>query len=345
MMNATEPGPRQVPVEDQGPTDEDLMRALVEGRRDAFRVLHRRYAPLVFRMAARALGAATAEEITQEVLLAVWQKADGFAPALGSFRPWLLQIARTRIANELRRRGRRPVEAPGMDPADDLGAVAGEDPLPEEAAWQEYRRAVIQAAVEALPAAQRQALSMAFYDDLTHEQVATALDLPLGTAKTRIRAGLQRLALALAALALVLLVALGWLGARAERERRSLALAHRALRSVTASDVVIVRMAAAPGVPAATHGTYRSRPGVGQALVTLSAFGAPSAGETYQAWALAGGRWRSLGTVAPGADGKALLIAEDPALAAWPEAVEVTREPAGGSAAPRGPVVIAWRRP
>src|SRR5437867_8162226 len=66
------------------------------------------------------------------------------------------------------------------------------------------------------------------------------------------------------------------------------------------------------------------------------------AGQTYQAWARHGATWTSLGTVEPDAGGSARLIAEDPALAALPDGLEVTLEPRTGSAAPSGPVVVAW---
>jgi len=65
---------------------------------------------------------------------------------------------------------------------------------------------------------------------------------------------------------------------------------------------------------------------------------------TYQAWARHGATWTSLGTVRPDADGSARLIAEHPALAALPDALEVTVEPRTGGAAPSGQVVVAWSR-
>ena len=78
----------------------------------------------------------------------------------------------------------------------------GDDQLPDpaEAAWREHRRAAVRAAVEALPSRQRAVLSLAFLEDLTHEQVAACLNLPLGTAKSRIRAGIRALRTRLAPL-------------------------------------------------------------------------------------------------------------------------------------------------
>ena len=74
-----------------------------------------------------------------------------------------------------------------------LDGLPGDDPGPAEATWQGHCRAVLKSALDELPPLQRQALGLALVDDLTHEQVAAELGLPLGTAKTRIRAGLVKL--------------------------------------------------------------------------------------------------------------------------------------------------------
>jgi RNA polymerase sigma factor (sigma-70 family) len=188
-------------------SNEELMELLAAGQEEALAPLHRRYAPLMFSLAARSLDAAAAEEIVQDVFLAVWRKASSYDPARGPVRPWLLRIAHLRVINELRRRGRRPTVLPDPEGAQ-LAAVPDQAPHPDEASWREYRRTTVQAAVAALPPAQRQALSLAVFDDLTHEQVATFLGLPLGTAKTRIRAGLQHLRTSLVPLLAVLALVL-----------------------------------------------------------------------------------------------------------------------------------------
>jgi RNA polymerase sigma-70 factor, ECF subfamily len=183
-----------------GLSDEELMGQLAAGRQDALGLLHGRYATLVFNLAARALDRATAEEVVQDVFVSVWRKASTFDPSRGTFRAWVLQIAHFRVINELRRRGRRPrVE---RDPEGlRLASVPEPGPGPAEAVWREHRRAAVRAAVEALPPRQRIALSLAFLDDLTHEQVAACLNLPLGTTKSRIRAGINALRTRLAPLA------------------------------------------------------------------------------------------------------------------------------------------------
>jgi len=128
-------------------TDEELMARLAAGDEAALTPLHARYAGIVFGMAAQTLDRSAAEEITQEVFLTIWQKADTFDPDRGRVRSWLLRIAHLRILNELRRRGHRPRIVP--DPEEtQLGAVVDGAPLPDDEAWRNYRRAAIVAAVE-----------------------------------------------------------------------------------------------------------------------------------------------------------------------------------------------------
>ena len=329
-------------------SDQELMRTLAAGSDEALQPLYARYAPLVFGLASHSLDRATAEEVVQDVFLALWRNASHYDAARGGLRPWLLQIAHFRILNELRSRSRRPQLAADPD-GEQLAALADPDPGPAAAAWSEYRRAAVRHALDLLPPAQRQALGLAFFDELTHEQVADVLQLRLGTAKTRIRAGLlklrERLVPLVAALALFLLVGLAALLQRQAIDQGAIALDQRALDLVTSSDVKPIRLEAAPGVPAETHANYRSRPGTPLAVLSLSKLAPAPAGQVYQAWLRHEGAWVSLGTAVPDADGKARLVAQGPAVAAPAEALQVTLEPAPGSVAPSGPLVIAWPKP
>jgi len=329
-------------------TDEELMRTLSGGDEGALRQIYARYAPVVFGMASRSLERATAEEIVQDVFLSLWKNASQYDAALGPLRPWLLQIARFRIANELRRRSRRPQVASDPD-GERLAALADPDPGPSAAAWNEFRRSAVRDALQRLPLTQRQALGLAYFDDLTHEQVADVLQLRLGTAKTRIRSGLQKLREQLvplmAVLALVVLVSFATVLHRQGVDRGALALDERALDLVTSSDVEPIRLEAASGIPAETHATYRSRPGTPLAVLSLSKLPPTPAGQVYQAWLRREGAWVSLGVAEPDADGKARIVAQGPALAGRPEALKVTVEPAGSSAVPSGRLVVAWPKP
>ena len=329
-------------------SDEELMRQLADGRPEAIGPLHARYASMIHGMAARSLDRAAAEEISQEVFLAVWRRSASFDPARGAFRAWVSQIARSSVLNELRRRGRRPratTQSDGLD-GDHL---ADPGPDPAESAWREHRRAVVRAAVEVLPPPQREALRLAFLEDLTHEQVAAFLKLPLGTTKSRIRSGLKALRGRLAPLVGAGLVLAGLLtfdGLRERAQQAGLKRQGRALSLVTNSEVVPRRLGPAPGIDPAAHGNYRGRPGVDLAVLTLSHLTPAPRGQEYRAWASHGERWTLLGRVQIDDDGRSLLIAEGAELARPPDRIQVTLEPISNRdddrAAPTGRPVVRW---
>jgi len=325
-------------------TDEELVHTLAGGQQEALSALYARHAPLVFGIARQTLDAAAAEDIVQDVFLAVWHGAATFDAVRGPFRPWLLQIAHHRVLNELRRRSRKPL--PGAADSDRLAVLPDPGPEPSAEVWREFRRSAVREALEQLPPPQRQALGLAFFEDLTHEQVAAVLNLRLGTAKTRIRAGLQRLrsqlSPALAMLALFLVGTVATLGIREIRGRAALERDEGALDLVTSSDVHPLRLEAAPGTPAETHANWRARVGTKLGVLSLSHLTVPASGFVYQAWLLHDGAWVSLGTALPDVDGKARIVAQDGAVAFLPEALRVTLEPKSGSTAPRGQTVLEW---
>jgi RNA polymerase sigma-70 factor (ECF subfamily) len=324
------------------PSDEDLVASVVAGSADALSSLYGRFAPTVFTLARRALEPAGAEDLVQDVFLTVWRQAATFDAARGPVRAWIIRIAQSRIANELRRRRRRPL-GDGDPDGTVLASVPDDRPGPADAAWREYRRLALRNAFDALPPAQQRALGLAFFDDMSHAQVASTLGLPLGTAKTRIRTALQRLRARLPEVAAVTLVALlAFLGLRQRAQRLAFERDERALTLVTASDTSDLRLGAVAGVASETHARYRGRPGAPIAVVTLSHFAPAPSGRTYQAWARTAAGWRSLGTAEPDATGAARLIAETPDVAVMPDAVEITLEPAGGSPAPSGSVIVRW---
>lgn len=323
------------------------MGRLAEGCREALGPLHGRYASLLFDIAARSLGRAAAEEIVQDVFVTVWRKAEQFDPARGQFRAWVLRITHHRVINELRRRGKGPQMEPDPEGLR-VGNVPEPGPDPAEAAWIDHRREILRAAVETLPPPQRQALRLAFLEDLTHQQIADFLDVPLGTTKTRIRAGLQRLRVHLAPLLTAGLLLIAVVATALIRDwslRATLRRDEAALRLVTSSDVVPRRLVAAPGTPVETHGNYRGRPGIPMAVTTFSALRPTPVGRVYRAWGLFSGRWHLLGEVHPDARGSALLVSEGSDLATPPTAVRLISEPVGRSTEPNGVPVIVWPTP
>jgi RNA polymerase sigma-70 factor (ECF subfamily) len=325
-----EPRPQELSAHSE--TDEGLVAKLRHHDEGALRLLHVRYAALVFTVAARIVDASAAEEIVQDVFLTIWRKADTFDPERGAFKSWILQIARRRALNELRRRRVR-----GRESDDALSEVADESATADEAQWASHRRAVLRKAIDALPAPQKQALSLAYFEDLTHEQVASVLQMPLGTAKTRIRLAMRRLTPLVAALLVALAIVLGW-----SRERGEQALERRALRLVTASDVVPIHLEPVAGTPPDAHGTYRAKAGADVAVLTASNLPPPASGERYEAWVRHGEHWSSLGFIEADASGRSVVVGESPALASPADEVRVTRESRTAST-PQGPAVLAWR--
>jgi RNA polymerase sigma factor (sigma-70 family) len=324
-------------------TDEALMRDLASGQQDAIGFLYARYAPTILGMAAQALGRPTAEDIVQDVFIAVWKNAPTYDAERGPVRPWLLQIAHFRIANELRRKSRRPqIQA---DPEGErLASIPEPGPGQSEEVWNAYRSSALRRALEELPPPQRQALGLAFFEQLSHDEIASALKLPLGTAKSRIRAGLrslrQRLAPVLATL--VGIAILGTIALRFFPGRAELGRDERALTMLTSSDSQALRLTAPRNPESPIHGVYRYRPGSPIAVFTISNFPPAPAGRVYRAWALRGETWVPLGDARPDASGHARLIAEHPALSSRPDRLELTMEPRIEGTAPSGPALIAW---
>ena len=187
-------------IEVERVADEVLVSRLAAGRHEALDPLQERYGSVLTSLASRQLDRPSAEEIVQDVFLTVWQHARNFDAHRGSFRPWMFQIARRRIINELRRRRSRPqLQA---DPEGGLldGLTDDAAEVPDQVACDE-RRSAVRCALQVLSPPQREAVAMAFLQELTHEEVASALRVPLGTMKTRIRSGLSRLRVELTAVA------------------------------------------------------------------------------------------------------------------------------------------------
>lgn len=173
--------------------DETLVRLIVQARAEALGELYDRYSRLVFSLALNSVGnPATAEEITQDVFLRVWQRARQYRHDRAKVSTWLTSITRHRSVDQLRRRGSRPEQhsvawaelAPGAEPS-----VNG----PEQAAALTMQRERVRAAITQLSGEQKQVLALAYFQGLTQSQIAEALALPLGTVKTRIRLGMQKL--------------------------------------------------------------------------------------------------------------------------------------------------------
>lgn len=183
--------------------DTALVERTAHGDEDALGQLYDRFGRVVYSLCLRIVrDTATAEELTQEVFVRLWRSAASFDPSRAHLNTWLLRIAHNLALNELRRRQSRPVVAPDVDW--DTASAALKDPDlhsdPARAADQRERAETVRGALAQLPPPQRQAIELAFYGGLTQSEVAAALGEPLGTIKSRIRLGSQRLRELLAAI-------------------------------------------------------------------------------------------------------------------------------------------------
>jgi len=166
--------------------DDDALLALVSrGDEHAMTILFDRYAKIVYSVALRVLrDPASAEDVLQEVFLQIWRSPDSFNATRGNLGAWLTVVTRHRSIDTLRRK--RPVE-----PVEEIALAA-----PYNLANETERNTMLERARHAiyrLPAEQRKTLEMAFFDGLTHTEIAEMTGDPLGTVKTRIRSALMTL--------------------------------------------------------------------------------------------------------------------------------------------------------
>ncbi len=161
------------------------MWAIRSGDESAMTALYDRYSSLVYAVALRVLGdTGAAEDVLQEVFMQLWRNPAAFDSSRGNLGAWLGVITRNRAIDGLRKR------RPETDIADVVVSVE-----PDLASDAERARAMqkVRVALGSMPGAQRSALEMAYFEGLTHTEIAAKTGEPLGTIKTRIRSGLQAL--------------------------------------------------------------------------------------------------------------------------------------------------------
>jgi RNA polymerase sigma factor (sigma-70 family) len=169
----------------------EIAAAFTAGRPDALQMAYQRYAPLVYTIALRSLGSGQdAEDVTQQVFIAAWHQRAGFDGRRGSLGGWLVAITRNKVTDVLRQRQRDSrVVARVAGDAGREAARQAPDPDPDQV----VTRILLADELTRLPEPQRLVMALAFYSDLTHEQIARALRIPVGTVKSQIRRSLFRL--------------------------------------------------------------------------------------------------------------------------------------------------------
>jgi RNA polymerase sigma-70 factor (ECF subfamily) len=171
-------------------SDDSLLDAIRRRDEGAIAALYDRYGRLAFGLAYRVVGERNAaEDVVQEAFLSIWRRAASFETARGSVRTWVLSIVHHRAIDRLRgTAGRTRQDAP-IEDFERILAI--DDPWREVS--QVIQRETLQKAIATLPDAQRQAVEMAYFDGFTQQEIATRMDVPVGTVKGRLRLAMQRL--------------------------------------------------------------------------------------------------------------------------------------------------------
>lgn len=165
--------------------DGHLMSAIRAGNQEAMAHIYDRYSPIVYSVALRVLGeTAAAEDVLQEIFLQLWRNPSSFDASRGNLAPWLAVVARNRALDTLRKR--RP-----QTEIDEATVLVDLDLATD--AERKRRTAKIRSILQQMPAAQRTALEMAYFEGYSHSEISEKTGEPLGTIKTRIRTGLMLL--------------------------------------------------------------------------------------------------------------------------------------------------------
>jgi RNA polymerase sigma-70 factor (ECF subfamily) len=173
-------------------TDEQLIHALKRGEQWAMSILYDRYARLVFSLAIKILqDRGAAEETVQDVFVKVWRRCKEYDTERGKFSSWLTGIAHNQAIDELRRRRVRP--AASEEETEEMNEVVDVAPAPLDITMQSLEHRRILDALCEIPLEQRKPIELAYFEGFTQQEISEKLSEPLGTIKTRMRLGMQKL--------------------------------------------------------------------------------------------------------------------------------------------------------
>jgi RNA polymerase sigma-70 factor (ECF subfamily) len=170
-------------------TDVDLLKAIVRQDERALAELYDRYRVILFGLLIRILNSREeAEDVLQEVFLQVWRRAADFDENRGRPFTWLVTLARSRGIDRLRSLAARErvAQAGAREPSEEVSDAVAD-------AFRSEQRGLVTSALSQLPDEQKRPLMLAYFDGLTQSEIATKLEAPLGTVKTRMRSGLIKL--------------------------------------------------------------------------------------------------------------------------------------------------------
>ena len=190
-------GPDSLSREGPAEADSQILAAVAGGSADALERLYDRYAATAYGLARRILSRQDlAEEVVQDVFTQVWREAERYDRERASVAGWIVLLTRTRAIDRLRARRARPDQERGVEPAA-LAPLAAPDRSPEQVTILSEDARLVRTALGALPDEQRALVELAYYEGLTHSEIAERTGVPLGTVKTRIRMAMASLRKAL----------------------------------------------------------------------------------------------------------------------------------------------------
>jgi RNA polymerase sigma-70 factor (ECF subfamily) len=173
--------------------DPDLIDLIIQKNEAALGELYDRYHRLIYSIALHVVGRPEdAEEIALDVFTSVWEKADTYQSERAKVTTWLTRVARNRAIDFVRRESVRPMKD-SLSWAQVSPEPAANSDRPESAAHLAMQKERVREAMASLPEAQQEVLALAYFKGYSHSEIASELDIPLGTAKGRIRAGMQKL--------------------------------------------------------------------------------------------------------------------------------------------------------